>query len=131
MDTMPSTAEELKAVRARCESFGLRLSAVEVGSVCRESQSPNLAPQPRRTAAHPGPEIKKEEKNMHVQSSTPAISTCTKGGPPMDLIVQGKPGRDEQIEHYKKCIRAMGEAGIPVLCPSQGACAIVRPSPTL
>lgn len=34
----------------------------------------------------------------------------------MDLIVQGKPGRDEQIEHYKTCIRAMGDAGIPVLC---------------
>jgi mannonate dehydratase len=41
---------------------------------------------------------------------------CVEGGPPMDKIVQGAPGRDEQIEHYKKCIMAMGEAGIPILC---------------
>eukprot|EP00045_Choanoeca_perplexa_P007407 m.66684 g.66684 ORF g.66684 m.66684 type:complete len:229 (-) comp14064_c0_seq11:1489-2175(-) len=67
MDTMPSSGAELKQLRERCESFGLRLSAVE-------------------------------------------------GGPPMDLVVQGKPGRDEQIQHYIKCIEAMGEAGIPVLC---------------
>ena len=30
----------------------------------------------------------------------------------MDLIVQGKEGRDEQLEHYKTCIRAMGKARI-------------------
>lgn len=41
---------------------------------------------------------------------------AVEGGPPMDLIVLGKKGRDEQIEHYKKCIIAMGEAGIPILC---------------
>ncbi|EDQ88149.1 uncharacterized protein MONBRDRAFT_26748 [Monosiga brevicollis MX1] len=42
--------------------------------------------------------------------------SAVEGGPPMDLIVQGKPGRDEQLEFYKQCIRAMGEAQIPVLC---------------
>ncbi|EGD75984.1 mannonate dehydratase [Salpingoeca rosetta] len=42
--------------------------------------------------------------------------SAIEGGPPMDLIVQGKPGRDEQLEHFKKCIRAMGEAQIPILC---------------
>jgi len=41
---------------------------------------------------------------------------AVEGGPPMDLIVQGMDGRDEQIEHYKTCIRAMGEAGISILC---------------
>lgn len=30
MSTMPSTVEELVAIRKRCESFGLRLSAIEV-----------------------------------------------------------------------------------------------------
>lgn len=41
---------------------------------------------------------------------------AVEGGPPMDLIVQGKEGRDAQIEHYKKCIRAMGQAEISILC---------------
>ncbi len=38
------------------------------------------------------------------------------GGPPMDKIVLAKPGRDEQIEHFKACLINMGKAGIPVLC---------------
>eukprot|EP00911_Craspedida_sp_UC1_P001547 UC1_evm1s1168 len=42
--------------------------------------------------------------------------SCVEGGPPMDQIVQGLPGRDAQIEHYKTCIRAMGKARIPILC---------------
>ena len=32
-----------------------------------------------------------------------------------DKIVLGKPGRDEQIEAYKRIIQAVGRAGIPVL----------------
>lgn len=34
----------------------------------------------------------------------------------MDLIVQGKPGRDAQISHYIHCIQVMGQVGVPVLC---------------
>lgn len=34
----------------------------------------------------------------------------------MDKIILGQEGRDEQIEHFKKCLRAMGEAGISILC---------------
>mmetsp|Transcript_17277 Transcript_17277/g.45041 ORF Transcript_17277/g.45041 Transcript_17277/m.45041 type:complete len:377 (-) Transcript_17277:59-1189(-) len=67
MDSMPDSAVELKATRARVESYGLRLS-------------------------------------------------CVEGGPPMDKIILGTDGRDEQIENFKRCIRAMGEAGIPILC---------------
>lgn len=32
-----------------------------------------------------------------------------------DKVMLGAEGRDEQIENYKKCIRAVGRAGIPVL----------------
>mmetsp|Transcript_56471 Transcript_56471/g.133053 ORF Transcript_56471/g.133053 Transcript_56471/m.133053 type:complete len:324 (-) Transcript_56471:22-993(-) len=38
------------------------------------------------------------------------------GGPPMDKIVAGAPGREEQLENYKQCLRNMGTVGIPVLC---------------
>jgi mannonate dehydratase len=38
------------------------------------------------------------------------------GGPPMDQIVAGGPGRDVQIEQYKVAIGNMGRLGIGVLC---------------
>jgi mannonate dehydratase len=38
------------------------------------------------------------------------------GGPPIDLIVLGKSGRDAQIETYKRALDAMGRLGIGVLC---------------
>jgi mannonate dehydratase len=38
------------------------------------------------------------------------------GGPAIDKIVLGKPGRDEQIEQYISCIQQMGRLGIKVLC---------------
>ena len=38
------------------------------------------------------------------------------GGPPIDQIVLGKPGRDAQIERYLAAIRHMGRLGIGVLC---------------
>ncbi|MBS0664398.1 MAG: mannonate dehydratase [Verrucomicrobia bacterium] len=38
------------------------------------------------------------------------------GGPPIDRIVLGRPGRDEQIETYQRAIDAMGRLGIGVLC---------------
>jgi mannonate dehydratase len=41
--------------------------------------------------------------------------SVVEGGPPMDKIVLGAPGRDEQIEGFKACLRAMGEAGIHIL----------------
>eukprot|EP01116_Phalansterium_solitarium_P004189 TRINITY_DN15101_c0_g1_i1.p1 TRINITY_DN15101_c0_g1~~TRINITY_DN15101_c0_g1_i1.p1 ORF type:complete len:358 (+),score=19.31 TRINITY_DN15101_c0_g1_i1:207-1280(+) len=42
--------------------------------------------------------------------------TAVEGGPPMDKIVLAKPGRDEQLEVYKQCIRNMGKVGVPILC---------------
>ena len=38
------------------------------------------------------------------------------GGPPIDRIVHGKEGRDQQIEEYKKMLLNMGKLGIGVLC---------------
>ena len=38
------------------------------------------------------------------------------GGPPNNEIVLGRPGREAQLEHYKRCLGAMGKAGIGVLC---------------
>lgn len=38
------------------------------------------------------------------------------GGPPIDEIVLGKEGRDQQIEQYKKALINMGKLGIGVLC---------------
>ena len=38
------------------------------------------------------------------------------GGPPIDLIVLGKSGRDAQIETYQRALDAMGRLGIRVLC---------------
>lgn len=40
------------------------------------------------------------------------------GGPPIDKIVLGKEGRDQQIEQYKKSLVNMGKLGIGVLCYS-------------
>ena len=38
------------------------------------------------------------------------------GGPPIDLIVLGKPGRDQQIENYQRSLDHMGRLGIRTLC---------------
>ncbi|MGH9161246.1 MAG: mannonate dehydratase [Vicinamibacteraceae bacterium] len=38
------------------------------------------------------------------------------GGPPMNDIILGREGRDDQIERYKRALDAMGRAGIRVLC---------------
>ena len=38
------------------------------------------------------------------------------GGPPIDKIIMAKPGRDEQIEGFKRALDAMGRAGIRTLC---------------
>ncbi len=38
------------------------------------------------------------------------------GGPPIDRIVLGKEGRDDQIEQYKVALGNMGKLGIKVLC---------------
>ncbi|MEZ5412808.1 MAG: mannonate dehydratase [Opitutaceae bacterium] len=37
-------------------------------------------------------------------------------GPVMDLIVMGKPGRDAQIEDYKRVIAHLGKLGVDTLC---------------
>lgn len=42
--------------------------------------------------------------------------SVVEGGPPNNDIVLGRPGRDDQIEHYRRCLGAMGKAGIGVLC---------------
>jgi len=51
----------------------------------------------------------------HVESYGLRLA-AVEGGPPMDMIVLAKPGRDQQLEVYKQCIRNMGEVGIPILC---------------
>jgi mannonate dehydratase len=35
---------------------------------------------------------------------------------PHDEIVHGKPGRDEQIENFRRLLRNMGRAGVPICC---------------
>lgn len=42
--------------------------------------------------------------------------TVVEGGPPQENIVLGKPGRDAEIETYKRAVDAMGQAGFRVLC---------------
>jgi mannonate dehydratase len=42
--------------------------------------------------------------------------SVVEGGPPIDQIVMGKPGRERQIDEYVAAIQAMGELGVPVLC---------------
>jgi len=55
--------------------------------------------------------------------------SVVEGGPPIDRIVLGKEGRDQQIEQYMKALRNMGKLGIRVLCynfmPQVGPCAMV------
>lgn len=51
--------------------------------------------------------------------------SVVEGGPPKDRIILHKDGRDEQIEYFKRCLDAMGKAGIHTLCydwmpPKQG-----------
>jgi mannonate dehydratase len=36
--------------------------------------------------------------------------------PPMDAIRLGRPGREEELEHFAGLVRNMGRLGIPVLC---------------
>jgi mannonate dehydratase len=36
--------------------------------------------------------------------------------PPMDRVRTGRPGRDEEIEHFCTLVRNMGALGIPLLC---------------
>lgn len=51
------------------------------------------------------------------------------GGPPIDKIVLGKEGRDEQIDVYQRAVANMGKLGIGVLCynfmPQIGTAAMV------
>lgn len=42
--------------------------------------------------------------------------SVVEGGPPIDLIVLGKPGRDAQIAAYQRALEAMGRLGIKTLC---------------
>jgi mannonate dehydratase len=41
---------------------------------------------------------------------------AVEGGPPIDRIVLGKPGRDQQIENYRRSLGHMGRLGIRTLC---------------
>lgn len=51
--------------------------------------------------------------------------SVVEGGPPIDRIVFGKEGRDQQIEQYKKMLVNLGKLGVGVLCynfmPQAGA----------
>lgn len=42
--------------------------------------------------------------------------SVVEGGPKMDQIITAGPGRDEQIESFKRCLINMGAIGIRVLC---------------
>jgi mannonate dehydratase len=42
--------------------------------------------------------------------------SVVEGGPRMDQIVIPKPGRDQQIEAFKRALEAMGRTGIQILC---------------
>lgn len=42
--------------------------------------------------------------------------SVAEGGPPMDRIVLGKEGRDEQIQGFQDAIRQLGDLGVKVLC---------------
>ena len=42
--------------------------------------------------------------------------SIVEGGPPNDLIVMGKPGRDAQIAEYQRALEYMGQLGIHTLC---------------
>ncbi|MBL4575324.1 MAG: mannonate dehydratase, partial [Opitutaceae bacterium] len=42
--------------------------------------------------------------------------SAIEGGPPIDKIVLGKEGRDQQIENYKRSLQHMGKLGIRTLC---------------
>jgi len=42
--------------------------------------------------------------------------SAIEGGPRMDQIVLAKPGRDAQIEEFKRALDMMGRAGIRILC---------------
>lgn len=42
--------------------------------------------------------------------------SVVEGGPPIDRIVLGKNGRDQQVEQYKKALLNMGKLGIRSLC---------------
>lgn len=42
--------------------------------------------------------------------------SIVEGGPPIDLIVLGKDGRDAQIAEYQRALGLMGELGINTLC---------------
>ncbi len=51
--------------------------------------------------------------------------SVVEGGPPTTRIILHKDGRDEQIENWKRCLDAMGKAGINAVCydwmaPNQG-----------
>src|ERR1041385_4194466 len=42
--------------------------------------------------------------------------SVVEGGPPNNAITLGKDGRDAEIEHYKRCLEAMGKSGVRILC---------------
>lgn len=57
--------------------------------------------------------LREEKKRVEREGLRIAV---VEGGPPIDLIVLGKSGRDAQIETYKRALAAMGKLGIRVLC---------------
>jgi mannonate dehydratase len=57
--------------------------------------------------------LRVEQQRVEKQGLRIAV---VEGGPPIDLIVLGKSGRDAQIETYKRALDAMGRLGIRVLC---------------
>ncbi len=67
-------------------------------------------------ARYPGTE---KDALLHLQSRINSFGmklSIVEGYIPKDLIVHGKPGRDEQIAGIQQLIRNMGAAGVPICC---------------
>jgi mannonate dehydratase len=60
-----------------------------------------------------------------------ALHVLHAGALPRDKIVYGLPGRDEQIDHWCKVLRAIGAAGVPATATTFYAISHFRTSPTL
>jgi mannonate dehydratase len=60
-----------------------------------------------------GEELKKEVDRLRKLDLS---MTVVESGPPIDRIVLGKQGRDQQIEHFKRALGDMGKVGVEVVC---------------
>lgn len=60
-----------------------------------------------------GEELQKEAEKLRALELK---MTVVESGPPIDRIVLGKEGSDQQIEHFKRALEEMGKVGVEVVC---------------